>query len=95
MAKKPVEKGEKPSKTAKLSKIEAVFAQNPNLKNAVAQIEKAFGEGALMPLGVDRAPSLSGIATGSLSLDIALGGHSDCADVPVGGFVWRVVNERR
>jgi len=74
MAKKTVEKEEKPSKSPKLSKIEAVFAKNPNLKNAVGQIEKAFGEGAIMPLGVDRTPSLSGIATGSLSLDIALGG---------------------
>ena len=74
MAKKLVEKEEKPSKSPKLSKIEAVFANNPDLKNAVGQIEKAFGEGAIMPLGVDRAPSLSGIPTGSLSLDIALGG---------------------
>ncbi len=75
MAKKPVVKEEKSSKTAaKQSKIELVLANNPDLKNAVGQIEKAFGEGAIMPLGVDRAPSLSGIATGSLSLDIALGG---------------------
>ena len=74
MAKKPVGKEEKPSKSPKQSKIEAVFANNPDLKNAVGQIEKTFGEGAIMALGVDRAPSLSGIATGSLSLDIALGG---------------------
>ena len=72
MAKKTVEKEEK--KSSKQSKIESVFAKNPDLKNAVGQIEKAFGEGAIMALGVDRAPSLSGIATGSLSLDVALGG---------------------
>ena len=72
MAKKLIEKEDK--KSSKQSKIEAVFAKNPDLKNAVGQIEKTFGEGAIMALGVDRAPSLSGIATGSLSLDIALGG---------------------
>jgi hypothetical protein len=32
------------SKAAKASKIEAVFNKNPELKNAVAQIEKAFGD---------------------------------------------------
>lgn len=47
---------------------------NPNLKNTLAQIEKAFGDGAIMPLGADRGP-IAGIATGSLSLDLALGGQ--------------------
>ncbi len=74
MAKKAVEKEEKTTKAPKVSKIEAVFAKNPDLRNAVGQIEKEFGQGAIMPLGTDRAPSLSGISTGSLSLDIALGG---------------------
>ncbi|MCL2743945.1 MAG: recombinase RecA [Planctomycetaceae bacterium] len=50
------------------------MAARPELKNAVAQIGKEFGEGAIMPLGIDRAPSLEGISTGCLSLDIALGG---------------------
>ena len=58
---------------AKSSKADNVF-KNPDLKNALAQIEKQFGEGAIMPLGLDRTPSLSGISTGSLSLDLALGG---------------------
>ncbi|MDR1962182.1 MAG: recombinase RecA [Planctomycetaceae bacterium] len=62
------------SKPEKVNKIDAVYSKNPELKNAVSQIEKAFGEGAIMPLGLDRTPSLSGISTGSLSLDIALGG---------------------
>ncbi|MDR0522402.1 MAG: recombinase RecA [Planctomycetaceae bacterium] len=48
--------------------------QNPNLKTALAQIEKQFGEGAIMPMGLNKTPSLSGISTGSLSLDLALGG---------------------
>ncbi len=64
----------KPGKGAKEDKIDAIFNRKPELKNAVAQIEKAFGEGAIMPLGLDKTPSLTGISTGSLSLDIALGG---------------------
>lgn len=48
---------------------------NPNLKNTLAQIEKQFGEGAIMPLGSEKLVPIEGIATGSLSLDLALGGH--------------------
>lgn len=90
MAKKSVES--KPSKTtavkpgaksAKENKIDAVFSKNPDLKMAVSQIEKTFGEGAIMPLGLERTPKLSGIATGSLSLDLALGGFG----VPRGRIV--------
>ncbi len=68
---------EEPSKKSKekISKIEAIFSKNPELRNAVSQIEKHFGEGAIMPLGTENSPGLSGISTGSLSLDIALGGH--------------------
>jgi recombination protein RecA len=64
-----------PKKAAKVeSKAEGILAKNPDLKNALAQIEKQFGEGAIMPLGLDRTPSLSGTSTGCLSLDLALGG---------------------
>ncbi|MDR2346772.1 MAG: recombinase RecA [Planctomycetaceae bacterium] len=62
------------NKSERVKKIDTVFNKNPELKNAVTQIEKLFGEGAIMPLGLDRTPSLSGIPTGSLSLDLALGG---------------------
>jgi recombination protein RecA len=62
------------AKSDRIKKIDVVFNKNPELKNAVAQIEKTFGEGAIMPLTPDRALGLSGIPTGSLSLDIALGG---------------------
>ncbi len=47
---------------------------NPALKNTLAQIEKQFGEGAIMPLGSEHPMALEGISTGSLSVDIALGG---------------------
>ncbi len=47
----------------------------PQLKNALAQIEREFGEGAIMPLGADATPKIEGISTGSLALDVALGGQ--------------------
>jgi recombination protein RecA len=45
------------------------------LKNALAQIEKQFGKGAIMQLGDAQAANVEGISTGALSLDIALGGR--------------------
>ncbi|MEM8945505.1 MAG: recombinase RecA [Planctomycetota bacterium] len=45
------------------------------LRHTVAAIEKQFGEGSIMPLGSDTARRIEGIPTGSLSLDIALGGQ--------------------
>ena len=44
------------------------------LTRAVQQIEKQFGKGAVMKLDGEAKPTIDGIATGSLSLDIALGG---------------------
>jgi len=54
----------------------AALEQGP-LKNTIAQIEKQFGEGSIMPLGVagEAIKKIEGIPTGSLSLDIALGGQ--------------------
>jgi recombination protein RecA len=46
-----------------------------NLKTALQQIEKKFGQGAIMPLGADQRGPIAGISTGSLSLDMALGGQ--------------------
>jgi len=42
---------------------------------ALTQIEKQFGRGAIMRLGGSYRPKISGISTGSLSLDLALGGY--------------------
>jgi recombination protein RecA len=51
------------------------LSEHPQLKNTIAQIEKTFGEGSIMPLGGDAAThKIQGIPTGSLSLDLALGG---------------------
>jgi recombination protein RecA len=49
-------------------------ARDSALSRAVQQIEKQFGKGAVMKLDEQKA-SVDGIATGSLSLDIALGGN--------------------
>src|SRR5690606_20742739 len=38
-------------------------------------IEKQFGDGAIMPLGADKQLPIEGISTGSLAVDIALGGR--------------------
>lgn len=43
------------------------------LETALAQIEKAYGKGAVMKLGENQAMNVDFIPTGSLSLDIALG----------------------
>ncbi|MGD9854468.1 MAG: recombinase RecA [Planctomycetaceae bacterium] len=44
------------------------------LQNALGQIEKAFGEGSIMRLSDPNGSCVEGISTGSLSLDLALGG---------------------
>jgi recombination protein RecA len=44
------------------------------LSRAVQQIEKQFGKGSVMKLDGDIRATIDGIPTGSLSLDIALGG---------------------
>jgi recombination protein RecA len=53
----------------------SILERNPTLKNTLAQIEKQFGEGAIMPLGEGKTGPIDGISTGSLSLDLALGGQ--------------------
>src|SRR5262245_13605081 len=55
-------------------------ARDSALSRAVQQIEKQFGKGAVMKLSSDQKATIDGIPTGSLSLDIALGG----AGVPRG-----------
>jgi recombination protein RecA len=52
----------------------ADLKENKELKTALAAIEKEFGKGSIMSLGDMTAQDVEGISTGSLSLDIALGG---------------------
>lgn len=43
------------------------------LESAIAQIEKAYGKGAVMKLGQTKALDIEAIPTGSMTLDMALG----------------------
>jgi recombination protein RecA len=58
-------------------------ARDSALSRAVQQIEKQFGKGAVMKLDGENIAPIEGIPTGSLSLDIALGG----AGIPRGRVV--------
>jgi len=76
MAKKTTQKPKASDKqAARKDGADAMLQDNPVLKTTVAQIEKQFGEGAIMPLGIEQRGRIPGISTGSLSLDIALGGQ--------------------
>jgi len=54
--------------------LESILKKEPALKTTLQQIEKQFGEGSIMPLGGETQLKIQGISTGSLSLDLALGG---------------------
>jgi recombination protein RecA len=71
------DKADKAAKKAskRAEKATGVFESSTELRNTLAAIEKQFGEGAIMPLGADRLLPIEGISTGSLSIDIALGGR--------------------
>ena len=55
--------------------VVSTLSENAALKTTVAQIEKQFGDGAIMALGASYDKRIEGILTGSLSLDMALGGQ--------------------
>jgi recombination protein RecA len=84
MAKEAKDKAAKDAREAKLdegrgakkaAKGAASFLDdNPNLRNTLAQIEKEFGAGSIMPLGIEAQAPIEGISSGSLSVDLALGG---------------------
>lgn len=76
MAKKKTIATEAASKGVKLDPgMKAVLDLEPGLRTTLQQIEKTFGEGAIMPLGASQKLSVEGVSTGSLSLDMALGGY--------------------
>ena len=75
------DKKEKPSFDAPVARSAASIAdpardpaRESALSRAVQQIEKQFGKGSVMKLDGNNRASVDGIPTGSLSLDIALGG---------------------
>jgi recombination protein RecA len=92
MKKSMAKKAAAPAKAAKTAdektavekpSVGAMLDAHPTLKTTVAQIEKQFGEGAIMPLGANVSTRIIGISTGSLSLDLALGGQG----IPTGRVV--------
>ena len=79
-AKKDMAKKDKTNKSAKAVKAgpsptDRMTEANPQLKTALQQIEKQFGEGSIMALGSASNVKIAGVPTGSLSLDMALGGQ--------------------
>jgi recombination protein RecA len=71
-----LDEGRGAKKTAKETAKEGLgfLEANPTLRNTLSQIEKEFGEGSIMPLGVEAQAPIEGISSGSLSVDLALGG---------------------
>ena len=74
-AKSTKSKSKAKSKDKSSSAISDLLAQNASLKETMKQIESQFGEGSIMPLGSREGMKIEGIPTGSLSLDLALGGQ--------------------
>ncbi|MBL4702622.1 MAG: recombinase RecA [Phycisphaeraceae bacterium] len=64
-------KSSKPSKLAP----NPVSGRAEALDRALSQIERAYGKGSIMKLNDDAANVREGISTGSISLDLALGGR--------------------
>jgi recombination protein RecA len=65
------------SKMVKTKKIETASKSSgkvETLHRVIAQIEKQYGQGAIMQMDEHKYAKIEGISTGSLSLDIALGG---------------------
>ena len=66
----------KTAKTAKATKVSKPAEKSSTaLERTLAQIEKQFGEGAIMHLDASSISHVAGISTGALSLDLALGGR--------------------
>ena len=75
MAKADKTAAKKPAaKRSSEPKPTGALENSAELRNTVAAIEKQFGEGSIMSLATDQMRPIEGIPTGSLALDIALGG---------------------
>jgi recombination protein RecA len=61
-------------KKHEVAATEQMYEDNETLKTAVQQIEAQFGTGSIMTLNKDAVQKVRGVSTGSLSLDMALGG---------------------
>jgi recombination protein RecA len=59
---------------AKKAETEEVTGREAALQRVIALIEKQYGQGSIMQMDEHKYAKVEGISTGSLSLDIALGG---------------------
>jgi len=57
-----------------MAKKETDSGKQEALRSALAQIEKNFGKGAIMRMGDQEAVKLPKVSSGSISIDLALGG---------------------
>jgi len=62
------------AKTKKVETASKATSRDDAVKRVIAQIEKQYGQGAIMQMDEHQYARIEGIDTGSLSLDIALGG---------------------
>jgi len=63
------------AKSKKVQTISKATSRDDAVKRVIAQIEKQYGQGAIMQMDEQQYARIEGISTGSLSLDIALGGR--------------------
>ncbi|MBN1456969.1 MAG: recombinase RecA [Sedimentisphaerales bacterium] len=73
ITKKKTKKSVSKTKTAVVSSPKGA-SKGSALERAIAQIEKQYGSGSIMKMDESNLPKINGISTGSISLDIALGG---------------------
>jgi len=62
------------AKTKSVKTIDKAASREDTLQHVIAQIEKQYGQGAIMQMDEHKYARIEGIPTGSLALDIALGG---------------------
>jgi recombination protein RecA len=62
------------AKTKKDQGVSKATSRDDAVQRVIAQIEKQYGQGAIMQMDEQHYAQIEGIGTGSLSLDIALGG---------------------
>ncbi|PKL47039.1 MAG: recombinase RecA [Planctomycetes bacterium HGW-Planctomycetes-1] len=67
-------KTSKAKKAVSDEKSSKPVTKNVALERAIAQIEKQYGNGSIMQMDESKYAKIEGIQTGSISLDIALGG---------------------
>ena len=73
MAKAAAKQGSRNKSGSKNQRIST--AKDAALERTIAQIEKQYGKGSIMQMDEHMYAKIEGIPTGSLSLDIALGGN--------------------